>query len=103
MSRGALERGYRHLKLHERTADSVAAARDVAGPDIPIMVDTNCAWTADQATAPGRRHGALKAVLGRGADLAAGGFRRASGAQARNRGCPLAMGENATGVLDFQR
>jgi L-alanine-DL-glutamate epimerase-like enolase superfamily enzyme len=48
----ALERGYRHLKLHERTADAVAAARDVAGPEVPIMVDTNCAWTADQATAP---------------------------------------------------
>ena len=48
----ALERGYRHIKLHERTAEAVAAARAVAGPDIPIMVDTNCAWTADQATAP---------------------------------------------------
>ena len=48
----ALERGYRHIKLHERTAEAVAAARDVAGPDIPIMVDTNCAWTAGQADAP---------------------------------------------------
>ncbi len=31
----ALERGYRHIKLHERTADSVAAAREVAGPGHP--------------------------------------------------------------------
>src|SRR4029079_2418166 len=44
----ALERGYRHLKLHERTADSVAAARDVAGPDNAIMVDTSCAGTRAQ-------------------------------------------------------
>ena len=47
----ALQRGFRHIKLHERTADTVAAAREVAGPDLPIMVDTNCAWTPDQATA----------------------------------------------------
>src|SRR5262249_47812660 len=33
----------------------------------------------------GRRHGAIKAVLGRGADLAAGGFRLARRAQARDR------------------
>ena len=37
----ALERGYRHIKLHERTAEAVAAAREVAGKNIPIMVDTN--------------------------------------------------------------
>src|SRR4029077_3558767 len=43
----ALERGYRHIKLHERTAEAVAAAREVAGPGIPIMVDTNCGWTPD--------------------------------------------------------
>src|SRR5258708_15188178 len=46
----ALERGFRHIKLHERTADAVAAAREVAGSDIPIMVDTNCAWAPQQAT-----------------------------------------------------
>ena len=39
----ALERGYRHIKLHERTPEAAAAARDVTGPDIPLMVDTNCA------------------------------------------------------------
>ena len=70
----ALERGYRHIKLHERTADAVAAARDVAGPDIPIMVDTNCAWTPDQADRAGCGHEAVETVLGRRADLAAGGL-----------------------------
>jgi L-alanine-DL-glutamate epimerase-like enolase superfamily enzyme len=83
----ALERGYRHLKLHERTADSVAAARDVAGPDIPIMVDTNCAWTADQATAP---VAAMAPVKSRSGSRSRSGRRRTStrwrcfGAQ---RGC----------------
>src|SRR5919201_5977286 len=36
----ALERGYRHLKLHEITVPEIKAGRDVAGPGVPIMVDT---------------------------------------------------------------
>jgi L-alanine-DL-glutamate epimerase-like enolase superfamily enzyme len=45
----ALKRGYRHLKLHEVTEAPVKAARKVAGPDIPLMIDCNCPWTVDQA------------------------------------------------------
>ncbi len=45
----ALQRGYRHLKLHEITVPEVKAARDVAGPGVPIMLDTNCPWTVSQA------------------------------------------------------
>ena len=47
----ALERGYRHVKLHERTPEGVAAAREVTGPDMPLMVDTNCAWTPAEVEA----------------------------------------------------
>ena len=98
----ALERGYRHIKLHERTAESVAAAREVAGLDIPIMVDTNCAWTAAEATAPVAAMAPSKPFWVEEpiwppedfASLAA--LRRATGV-------PLAMGENGTGVLDFQK
>ena len=45
----ALERGYRQIKLHEKTAEAVAATRETAGPDVPIMVDTNCAWLPEAA------------------------------------------------------
>lgn len=45
----ALKRGYRHIKLHEITEAAIKAGRSAAGPDIPIMVDCNCAWTLDQA------------------------------------------------------
>ena len=31
----ALERGYKHIKLHERTAEAVAAAREVDRPGHP--------------------------------------------------------------------
>ena len=51
----ALERGYRYLKLHEITVPEVKAARDTAGPSIPIMVDTNCPWTVPQAIEMARR------------------------------------------------
>ena len=45
----ALKRGYRQLKLHEITEAPIKAARDVAGEDIPLMVDCNCPWTIDEA------------------------------------------------------
>ena len=39
-----LARGYRAVKLHERTIETVAAARKALGDDIPLMLDTNCTW-----------------------------------------------------------
>ena len=48
-AQAALGDGYRILKLHETTAATVAAARKVAGNDVPITVDVNCAWTPRQA------------------------------------------------------
>jgi len=51
----ALERGYRHIKVHEITVPEVKAARDAAGPAMPIMVDTNCPWTVAEAIAMARQ------------------------------------------------
>jgi L-alanine-DL-glutamate epimerase-like enolase superfamily enzyme len=51
----ALKRGYRHLKLHEITLPPIEAARDAAGPDIPIMVDCNCPWTVTEAIEMARK------------------------------------------------
>jgi D-galactarolactone cycloisomerase len=51
----ALARGYRHLKLHEITVPEVKAAREVAGADVPIMVDANCPWTVPEAIEMARR------------------------------------------------
>lgn len=47
----ALQEGYLEIKLHERTAPALAAARKAAGADIPVMVDTNCAWLPHEAAA----------------------------------------------------
>lgn len=48
----ALSRGYRHIKLHEVDLRCIRAAREAAGPEVPLMLDINCAWDseADAAT-----------------------------------------------------
>jgi L-alanine-DL-glutamate epimerase-like enolase superfamily enzyme len=50
-----LEQGFTAVKLHQTDVASVAAAREVAGPDVDVMLDTNCPWTVEQAIAAGRR------------------------------------------------
>jgi L-alanine-DL-glutamate epimerase-like enolase superfamily enzyme len=97
----ALERGYRDIKLHQIDVPSVQAAREAAGPDIAITIDTNCPWTVDEAIAmahafepfnpmwleepvwPPENHAGLARV-------------RATG------GLAIAAGENAT-TSDFKR
>ena len=98
----ALERGYRHIKLHEKTTEAVAATRETTGPGIPIMVDINCAWLPDAA------HDAVMAMkpydplwveepIWPAEDVdSLGKLRKATGV-------PLAAGENATGTLEFVR
>jgi L-alanine-DL-glutamate epimerase-like enolase superfamily enzyme len=98
----ALERGYRHIKLHERTADAVAAAREVAGPDIPIMVDTNCGWTPDLATAAVAAMAPSKPFWVEEPIWPPEDFESLA-ALKHATGVPLAMGENASGVLDFRK
>jgi L-alanine-DL-glutamate epimerase-like enolase superfamily enzyme len=55
----ALAAGYREVKLHEIDHGCIAAARHAAGPDVPIMVDVNCAWRGDDAVANARRVAAI--------------------------------------------
>jgi L-alanine-DL-glutamate epimerase-like enolase superfamily enzyme len=98
----ALERGYRHIKLHERTANAAAAARDVAGPGIPIMVDTNCAWTPAEATAPVAAMAPSKPFWVEEPIWPPEDFESLA-ALRKATGVPLAMGENATSVTDFRK
>ena len=50
-----LDQGFTAVKLHQTDVASVAAAREVAGPDVDVMLDTNCPWTVEEAIAVGRR------------------------------------------------
>jgi L-alanine-DL-glutamate epimerase-like enolase superfamily enzyme len=98
----ALERGYRHIKLHERTPEAVAAARSVTGPNIPIKVDTNCAWLPGEADAPvaamkaSNPHWVEEPIWPPEDFESAAKLRKATGV-------PIAMGENATSSSDFRK
>jgi L-alanine-DL-glutamate epimerase-like enolase superfamily enzyme len=47
--------GYTAVKLHQVDLESVAGAREVAGPAVDLMLDTNCPWTVEEAIRIGRR------------------------------------------------
>ncbi len=49
--RTALAQGFRQIKLHEITLPAVQAARDAVGPEVALMLDTNCPWSRDEALA----------------------------------------------------
>jgi L-alanine-DL-glutamate epimerase-like enolase superfamily enzyme len=98
----ALGRGYRHIKVHEITVPEITAARDVAGPGVPIMVDTNCPWTVTEAIEMARRLAPLdlhwlEEPVWPPDDLAGLAEVRARG------GIPTAAGENYGTVWEFRR
>jgi len=45
----AVRRGYRQIKLHEIDLDCIRAARAAAPPEIPLMLDINCAFESEGA------------------------------------------------------
>jgi D-galactarolactone cycloisomerase len=98
----ALGRGYRYLKLHEITVPEVRAARDVAGGEVPIMLDTNCPWTVAEAVAMARRLAPLdlhwlEEPVWPPENLAGLAEVRARG------GIPTAAGENYGTAWEFRR
>ena len=98
----ALERGYRYVKLHERTPAAVAAAREVTGPDIPLMVDTNSAWTPAEAEAAVAAMAPYKPFWVEEPIYPPEDFEAL--AELRTiTGVPMAIGENTTSLRDFRR
>ena len=98
----ALRRGYRHIKLHEITVPEVKAAREVAGLGVPIMLDTNCPWTVEEAIAMARRLAPLELhwleePVWPPENLVGLAEVRAKG------GIPTAAGENYGTVWEFRR
>jgi L-alanine-DL-glutamate epimerase-like enolase superfamily enzyme len=80
----------------------VAATRETTGPDVPIMVDTNCAWLPDaayEAVMAMKPYNPLwvEEPIWPAEDVEALGKLR------KSTGVPLAAGENATGTLEFAR
>lgn len=98
----ALERGYRQIKLHERTPEAVAAAREEIGPNIPLMVDTNCAWTPAEAEAAVAAMVPYKPFWVEEPIYPPDDFESLAALRAAT-GVPMGIGENATSLRDFRR
>jgi D-galactarolactone cycloisomerase len=97
----ALDQGYSAIKLHEIDAPQVEAARDAVGPDISIMLDTNCPWSVDQAIAMARRLQPFK--LAWLEEPLWPPENHAGLARIRQEGgVPIGAGENAAGLFDVR-
>lgn len=102
ISREAASRGYRHIKLHEKTVEEVAAAREAVGPDIALMLDTNCHWTPEAAIDAAKRlqeHDLLWLEEPVSPPDDFDGLRRVR----LEGGVPVAAGENLGTVNDLRR
>ena len=97
----AVDQGFRHVKLHETTVEAVAAARDAVGDDVELMLDPNCAWSAEQGLdmardlAPYRLRWTEDAVWPPEDHHSIARLRRA--------GLRMAAGENTGTLFDFAR
>jgi L-alanine-DL-glutamate epimerase-like enolase superfamily enzyme len=97
----ALGSGFRHLKLHEVSVDCVRAAREAAGDDIEITLDVNCPWSVREALDMTSK---LRPFNLRWLEEPVWPPENYSGlAQVRREGgIPVAAGENASTLMDFQ-
>ena len=100
-TQAALNEGYRYVKLHEVREPEIAAARSVAGPDIPIMVDCNCPWIPQEARAMALRLQPYDLYWLEEPIFPPEDFRALAELRAET-GIPIAAGENACTGFQFQ-
>ncbi|WP_137924164.1 mandelate racemase/muconate lactonizing enzyme family protein [Cupriavidus sp. 2SB] len=97
----AVADGFRNLKLHEITVDAVRAAREAAGDDVEITLDVNCPWSVREALDMAEK---LRPFNLRWLEEPVWPPENYAGlAQVRREGgIPVAAGENASTLMDFQ-
>jgi L-alanine-DL-glutamate epimerase-like enolase superfamily enzyme len=106
-TRGYLDSGFNAVKMKvgrdvlSEDVERVVAIRELIGPEIALMVDANMGWRVDQAIAAAqafRECNVLWLEEPTIPDDVAG-----YGRIAREGGVPIAVGENAHSVYEFQR
>ena len=97
----AKSRGYTHVKLHERTVECVAAAREALGPDVALMLDTNCQWSVDEAIEMARRMKPFNLAWLEEPIYPPDDFDGLARLR-REGGLPVAAGENLGNLMDFR-
>jgi L-alanine-DL-glutamate epimerase-like enolase superfamily enzyme len=100
--RRAVDQGYKYLKLHEIDVACVRAAREEAGPDIEITLDVNCPWTVREALDMAEQ---LRPFKLRWLEEPVWPPENYAGLAAvrKQGGIPIAAGENASTLMDFQQ
>ena len=101
LCRTARQRGYAHIKLHERTVEAVEAGRDAVGDDVALMLDTNCAFSPVDAIHLARRLKPYHLDWLEEPIFPADDYD--SLAALRAEGTPVAGGENMGGLNDVRR
>ncbi|MCJ2048949.1 mandelate racemase/muconate lactonizing enzyme family protein [Methylobacterium sp. J-070] len=98
----AVQAGFRHLKLHEIDVDCVRAAREAAGDHVEITLDVNCPWSVREALDMAER---LRPFNLRWLEEPVWPPEDYSGLARvrRDGGIPVAAGENASTLMEFQR
>jgi L-alanine-DL-glutamate epimerase-like enolase superfamily enzyme len=99
--RKALDAGFHGVKLHEKKFPVITAASDEAGSDVDLMVDVNCAWSANEAAQKARE--LLPLGLKWLEEPVWPPENYAGLARVRRVGVPLAAGENIPTLLEFGR
>jgi L-alanine-DL-glutamate epimerase-like enolase superfamily enzyme len=94
----AVSEGFGAVKLHEREPAAVAAAREALGPGMPLMVDTNCAWSSLEDAVPQVTTMARAGITWIEEPLWPPEDAEALIALRRATGVPTAVGENATSL-----
>lgn len=97
----AVAEGYRHIKLHEIEIPAIAAAREAAGDDIEITLDVNCPWSVREALDMAEK---LRPFNLRWLEEPVWPPENYAGLARvrREGGIPVAAGENASTLMDFQ-
>lgn len=98
---GAADKGFRHIKLHETDIASVEAARHAVGPEVELMLDTNCPWSVAEALDMARKLAQYRLYWLEEPVWPPEDYEGL--AQVRNAGALTSAGENATSLQDFRR
>ena len=100
--REAIDAGFRRLKLHEIALPAIRAAREEAGSAIEIMLDVNCPWSLGEARIQAT---ALREFGLRWLEEPVWPPENFEGLAElrRTAGIPIAAGENASTLIEFDR
>ena len=98
----ALTLGYRAVKLHETSVALTKVARDALGSDTELTLDTNCAWTLEQAIENAAALEPLELAWLEEPTWPPEDTAQLSALRARTR-IPLSAGENASTPWELQQ